>query len=166
MFYSNKNIFTVLRLYILILLPSALLFKEQSHVKISLFAKSSVTSVPWHPVHPKNSLNSLKLVPAKGDNNDKLRKTNDSGNKPFLKQIPSKNYIKIMCKVQGFLIFWWIHTELILLYPPYAEYVFMLLQYQLCLILCRDWWVLEGKKTHSDSNYWYCPTDLEFYCRN
>lgn len=40
MLYSNKNIFRVLRLYLLILIPSALLFKEQSHEKISLFAKS------------------------------------------------------------------------------------------------------------------------------
>lgn len=90
----NKNTFTVLRLYILILFPSALLLKEHSHVKINLLpSPSSVRTVPWHSVHPKNSLHSLKPGPAKGDS-DKLPEMNDSGNAAFLKQIPSKNYIK------------------------------------------------------------------------
>lgn len=106
-----------------------------------LLSHSLTRTVPWHSVHLKNSLNSLKLIPAKEDNNDKLCKT-ESGNTAFLKQIPSKNYIKNMCKVQDFLIFGWTYTELILLYSPYAEYVLTLLQYQLCLIWCREWRVL------------------------
>lgn len=50
--------------------------------------------------HPKNSLNSLKPEPAKGDS-DKLPEMNGNGNTAFLKQIPSKNYIKIYLYSSG-----------------------------------------------------------------
>jgi len=58
--------------------------------------------------------------------------------KHFKSKFRPRTTLKKMCKVQDFLIFGWIHTELILLYLPYAEHVLTLLQYQLCLIWCGD----------------------------
>lgn len=133
MFYRNKNTSTVPRSYILILFPSALLLKEHCHVKINLLPSHSlVRTAPQNSVHPKNSLNSLKPVLAKGDS-DKLAEINDSGNTAFLKQIPSKNYIKKYLYNSGLLIFGLTHTEL----TVFTICVLTLLQYQLQLIWCR-----------------------------